>query len=230
MCIGRVITIAFALAGAFCSLAWADIIWSGLQEAHVFMAPNEPLPTNTPPVFSPGSVDLDMNVDGVMDFSIGILDPDYSLDRYSVSCNGLNAVARGGQYGSSIIPFSAGAMFDASKTWLSDGPYQDSNALIVWMLLLDDGQAGVGPWAGMTGYMGVQFEADDGMHYGWAYMTVYDEYPGMTVHSWAYESTPGEGIAAGAVPEPASVVLALLGAMSVWVLRRQNRASKPWKE
>ena len=94
----------------------------------------------------------------------------------------------------------------------------------------EPGSAGVGPWAGMTGYMGVQFEADGETHFGWVHMTVYDEYPGMTIHSWAYESTPGEGILAGAVPEPSSAALALIGALSAWVLRRNHRISKHWKE
>jgi len=206
----------------------ADIIWSGLRDTHIFMAPNEPFPTNTLPTFSPISVELDVNMDGETDVSIGILDPAYSLSQYSVSCERANSVARGGQYGSTIIPFPNGTIFDSSKIWLADGPNKDSNILTSWMILLDGGQAGAGPWVGRTGYMGLQFEGDDGTHFGWVQMTVYDEYPGMTIHDWAYESTPGEGIIAGAVPEPSSAILAILGATSVWVIRRQRQASKDW--
>ncbi len=85
-------------------------------------------------------------------------------------------------------------------------------------------------WIKDTGYIGLQFEAADGMHFGWAHVTVYGDFRGTIIRDWAYNSTPGEGIVAGAVPEPSSAILTLIGAMSVWVLRRQNRISKHWKE
>jgi hypothetical protein len=92
-----------------------------------------------------------------------------------------------------------------------------------------------------TQFIGVRFLADDGLHYGWmrlakSYWAPYDTNhpdwpPGLDptgwygnaislpridtfdpgVIDWAYELTPDMPIVAGAVPEPGSMLLALLG-------------------
>ena len=84
----------------------SDIIWSGLQDAHIFMAPNESFPTNTFPELSPGIRNLDINSDGVNDFSIGMVDP-YDQGLYLVSCEGVNSIARGGNTAVRLFHFPA---------------------------------------------------------------------------------------------------------------------------
>jgi hypothetical protein len=60
------------------------------------------------------------------------------------------------------------------------------------------------------------------LHYGWLLVTFHNSTSGM-IHSYAYESTAGTGIAAGitGVPEPGRGVLVLAGLMLVMVRRRR---------
>lgn len=72
-----------------------------------------------------------------------------------------------------------------------------------------------------SGYYGVEFTLDDGLHYGWVHV---DAATGLgiggLIDRWAYESVPGAGIRAGAVPEPG--MAALLGAGACFFLRRKR--------
>jgi hypothetical protein len=73
-------------------------------------------------------------------------------------------------------------------------------------------------------YAGFAFEMTPGgpTHYGWALLTVNNTGVGTgTIHSWAYESVPGLAIAAGTVPEPGTLGLAVLGSLA-WFRRRRK--------
>lgn len=92
------------------------------------------------------------------------------------------------------------------------------------------------------GYLGVSFQAADGIHYGWIKYTglgvakfgSYDEdgnligyteglnIPGGLIDSWAFESEPGKAIVAGVVPEPAASLLAEIGFATVLLRRKRN--------
>ena len=187
----------------------ADIVWSGEQNINLSWSSNT-VPS-WPPDPIPVALELDLNADGIKDFTIGETDQLHTSWFYAKSF-GSNKNT-GGWIGDS------GSIVDDSRTDWTGGEF----LLVSWMVLLGEQEmAGVGPWAGETGYMGVQFDSDDGTHFGWVHMTVYAEHPGMTIHSWAYESVPGEGIIAGAIPEPSSGLLTIVGAISVWFLRKRN--------
>ncbi len=73
-----------------------------------------------------------------------------------------------------------------------------------------------GYWKGADHeYMGVRFNADDGIHYGWIEMSVSDTDVLATIHSWAYNTVPGEGLVAGVVPEPSTIALFLVGIVGI---------------
>ena len=52
------------------------------------------------------------------------------------------------------------------------------------------------------GALGFEFEAADGIHYGYMDISSVTGYAGLTLYGWAYESRPGIEIVAGQVPEP----------------------------
>jgi hypothetical protein len=60
-------------------------------------------------------------------------------------------------------------------------------------------------------------------NYGWFRLEV-NAATGGKIVDWAYESTPGLAIAAGAVPEPSALGLLAMGAMGVGGLRRRRAA------
>ena len=84
-------------------------------------------------------------------------------------------------------------------------------------------QAGVAPvfgsygpsfayeWRGVKSdaYMGAQFYIGSEIHYGWVHLRVFRN--GGYIKEWAYDTVAGQGILAGAVPEPSAWVFLLLG-------------------
>ena len=71
--------------------------------------------------------------------------------------------------------------------------------------------------------MGVRFERDGALHYGWVEMT-YRGFFGVWVNRWAYESEPDTAIVAGAIPEPSTTLLAF-GLLLLIARRRRCVAS-----
>ena len=82
-----------------------------------------------------------------------------------------------------------------------------------------------------SGFVGLKFDISGADHYGWLEVIVSrsgGRPSELSVLSGAYETQPGVDIAAGAIPEPASVGMGLgllaLGAAGVRSMRRQPRA------
>jgi hypothetical protein len=87
------------------------------------------------------------------------------------------------------------------------------------------------------GMIGVSFVSELGLHYGWIRLKLGGEFvprelePGIIgffrlgpiVESWAYESTPGAPIVAGAVPEAGTVALGVVGAAMVLIVGWRRR-------
>ena len=70
--------------------------------------------------------------------------------------------------------------------------------------------------------MGVAFEIDAAIHYGWIDLFVAPDNPYAEIYGWGYETQPGVSIYAGAVPEPATSALLLSGGLLL-ALRRKRK-------
>ncbi|MGC6458519.1 MAG: PEP-CTERM sorting domain-containing protein [Akkermansiaceae bacterium] len=69
-----------------------------------------------------------------------------------------------------------------------------------------------GNFVGETAYLGFRFEGEQGTHYGYALFT--DTFSkGTTILATAWESEPDTPIIAGAIPEPSSALLAIIGTL-----------------
>ena len=103
---------------------------------------------------------------------------------------------------------SAGTLFDDSpvdpNVWYDDTFEGYSQIMMSF---------GNGYWAYADhDYMGVRFQGDAGLLYGWIEIGLDGDAPyGLTINSWAYETQLGVGIVAGMVPEPSSWALFLTG-------------------
>lgn len=79
-----------------------------------------------------------------------------------------------------------------------------------------------------SGYLGVRFNIGTAEHFAWMRLTVEPQTSAnpraITVHEWAYETVPGVGIEAGAVPEPSALGLLALGSVGLAARRRRKVA------
>lgn len=75
----------------------------------------------------------------------------------------------------------------------------------------------------ITAYMGVRFNIEDAVHYGWVRISNPFNGTGGIIMDFAYETEPGVGIlaGAGAIPEPATAALITTGCILL-ALRRKK--------
>lgn len=69
-------------------------------------------------------------------------------------------------------------------------------------------------------YIGLEMTMDNQPHYGW--LSIHAPDNRALVSGWAYQSTPHRSIIAGAVPEPSSLFLFIIGAWDAWFSRKER--------
>ena len=79
--------------------------------------------------------------------------------------------------------------------------------------------------------IGLEFEAEDGIHYGYFDVSLIDRRtPGIDLYGWAWETEPGVPITAVAIPEPQTSVLlglVLLLVLGSRIRRQQGTIGSP---
>lgn len=116
-------------------------------------------------------------------------------------------------YGTDYHPLVAGSVIgpESETTILRYGiPAAGSRGPFVTGLPASFNHPGGGNFVGETAYLGFRFEGDEGTHYGYALFTDTTD-RGTTLLATAWESEPGKAIIAGAIPEPSSSLITLLG-------------------
>lgn len=164
---------------------------------------------------------FDLNGDG--SFDLGFRNLSDQLDVIPAGNNQVSATANPPpESGGRAVPIPLGGQINAATAWqgryvvplLGDfGP----------MLASNRGSPVVsGPFAGLDGYLGVRFFIGTELHYGWVRLNLNNNSNLAIgfVTEWAYNSVPGEFLAAGVVPEPSTLALVALGAGGLLFLRR----------
>jgi len=196
--------------------------------AIIFEIPNEPIQFFEQP-------HIDMDGDGSLDFRFGGIP----------GSSGIVVTERANRYlgikdpppNSGGIPFPledntmiggistpAGLMFLSSDA--SDGfvdPDQTTGSLATLYLCISTGCSGLflgEPGSSLRGLLGVQFESDDGVHFGYFDIETISFGRQSMLHGWAYESEPNTPINAQLIPEPSTLLLAGLG-LSILARRRR---------
>jgi hypothetical protein len=182
------------------------------------------------PPSEPPSAVLDLNGDAVNDiiFSAGLWlssEPDIpDFEITYVSMPGANRVVGGDV----AVMFLTNGHFIASGLspplqWLEDtdiemhrGVYDFTNPVPCNI-----------DFFGAEGLMGIEFEISGNTHYGWLRLTLHPDTGAAILRDYAYESEPGVGIIAGAIPEPSTILLLSLGALGIlWRKSRMDRGAR----
>lgn len=72
-------------------------------------------------------------------------------------------------------------------------------------------------------YIGIEFESEAGIHYGYFDVSPSEWLaPRVLLHGWAWETIPGKSIRAGAIPEPSTMTLVVVSALSLMQRRRKK--------
>ena len=188
-------------------------------------------------------VDLDLNNDGIDDFSIHQF---WSSDGFGfVSFALLEAT---GRPGNGVIP--AGSSINCSRVCAARlvpdakmGPgedfYRGGNVAMAGSYRRHVTYSW-GAWQGGTfGFLGLEFQIDGQAHYGWAAIIITSPFhAGLfagVIKGYAYNTVPNQPIRAGQksntdvigeiLPQPATLGLLALGAPGLEIWRRRRRAS-----
>lgn len=106
----------------------------------------------------------------------------------------------------------------ASSDFLGGFVSPGENAFSVISIALSTGSASDFNGRGAIGF---EFQAQDGIHYGYFDISASKGYAGLTLYGWAYESQPGVAILVGQVPEPSALIL--FGMATISFLSRRRR-------
>jgi len=166
---------------------------------------------------------LDLNGDSIVDFTFGVAIGFVGVRSESVN-QYLLYPSPPPNIGGDIEPLSDGFEIGPNSgsgelDWFN---HPSAFAPLIICLSGSGGYTCVGRFKGHHAYMGVEFDIAGATHYGWIDLHVAEYSPGAEIYGWAYETEPGVSIIAGAVPEPATILLLLGGVLAVVVSRR------PW--
>jgi len=164
-------------------------------------------------------LDFDLNNDGRVDigFAVDIWDT-FRITGPSTTRYLHNDELR--RFGPEVIQegYEIGFLPEASSfRWISIG---ESSGVMTTALNTPSGVLFNGKWSFKTGYLAVQFEADDGDHF--AYLHIDSRGIGQFHIEQAWESEPNQPITAGAIPEPSSVLLLMIAPLSMFIRRRER--------
>lgn len=140
--------------------------------------------------------------------------PDPNKPRITTS--GVGGTRFGAMQNGYVQRFSDGDTIDTSRAWFYG------------TLSMNRNSAQASPWpAGTRGYAGFRLDTGTESQFAWADIE-YTSGQQLTLHGFAFETTPGVAIAAGAVPElkETAIVMALL-AGSAGIYRRQRARRGP---
>ena len=153
---------------------------------------------------------IDLNSDGVPDYTFGA-----SAGSVSLRTEGANRVVIrespppniGGPVAKLDADFPIGAHLDVTPlAWINSDPREGyvspgEMAFATIVICLSTGCGSTWPpGPAQRGFIGLEFELDDGLHYGYFDISLSGSAPGAALYGWAYETRPGVPIKAGAKP------------------------------
>lgn len=179
----------------------------------------------------PSDVDFDVNSDGLADYrflsdgSFVALIQSYGSNRF------ISTLSTGKDVGGDVAPVESGSIIGIDSSMLSGGWHHHTDNVGNPALSTGYGlNSGAMQMQFADAYIGVEFAAADGIHYGWIQYVGYSHpekglghyLPGGSIDSWAWETRPGVPITAGAIPEPSATLLFLVASLAMLCRNRKE--------
>ena len=178
------------------------------------------------PVFGsdPYTYNFDLNGDGVTDFQFQATGRGFSV--IPLAQNAALAVPEPpGELGAKSSVVSAGEIIQSlapiPSAWVQGAEGFFGRYGPTFIDCTTEGCVGYWQGASRDAYLGTQFYIGSELHYGWVHLLVFNN--GGYLKEWAYDTVAGQGILAGAVPEPSTWALLVLGLGSLFFCSRRNR-------
>ncbi|HWY59780.1 MAG TPA: hypothetical protein VNZ03_35280 [Terriglobales bacterium] len=155
-----------------------------------------------------GSVQLDLNHDGIADFSVGSV-YQHLTTFYTVAILGVTDKSQNNEVWGTGAGFAAALRKNVRIG--ATGGFNTSSDYMATVLRRRGQIYGQGPWTGdKQAYLGLKFNIHGKTHYGWARLRVIAQvdpalmYPLITatLTGYAYETIPGKAIVAGQTKGP----------------------------
>jgi hypothetical protein len=185
------------------------------------------------------TLSIDFNGDGTEEFVIGY-SQSYVGVFYATSSRVFIRSSPPPNIGGSVASILGGVEINASIgdslfRWYNGQPILENFPDQLGKQITDIGfslaEGSTGHTRGRDGYLGFEFQLEDGVHYAWIHFDASANLRnsdgsirgiGGYIEGWAWETVPGEGIVAGAIPEPSISLVAALLFSGLLLLRRRN--------
>lgn len=215
-----VIVSALACASALTSTALA-------QGTIAYFQPAQPIPVvYNPFLFPPVFYDFDVDGAGSADYRFNLSDS-FGVSVEPLGNNRQIALpAIPPDLGSDLDPlpmgFQIGSSLAPTYYWVDlNSPGFAGHSTISYQVDFDGNVVYGGLFHGQDAYMGIEFLIGGQPHYGWVHINNPAGLAGGFILEWAYETQSGIPILAGAVPEPSTWALLLIGGVTLLFLRRR---------
>jgi len=170
--------------------------------------------------------DLDLDANGSVDFSLsasmnnisGISSANPDTNRYLIHLSPPPNI------GGPVAALNSGYVINSNSGGSTPEEWFGLEGMDTFIIIFNTGISG--EFYNHRGFVGLTFESTNRTHYGWLDIEGMSSSSQIRVRGWAYESTPGVGIVAGAVPEPSSVALFAIGAVGAWILRKEKSLTR----
>ncbi|MEM6749844.1 MAG: PEP-CTERM sorting domain-containing protein [Planctomycetota bacterium] len=163
-------------------------------------------------IYQYGALTLDVNLDGYTDINLQnyVFGGNYQGASVASFPGQLHSFTTGLTYGTALSPGdpidagTVGPSFFGGLAYANNPDSQFDNIT--------------------DGLIGFSFPIGAGLHFAWVSVDIDNAAGTFVVNEWAYESDPGVGIAAAAIPEPSALGLLAAGAAGLSVMRRNRKA------